>query len=372
MPEPFCHLFVAMPLQETERWVGYVDQVQDGVRPLIVHDEEADVLRLVSPVDPSVVLNEGPMPEGVTEAWETGWHIPLTADFDGDGVFDLVASGLIAGSLHHVALVDGGTFELIGELTLPFANLKPIGAIDVDADGAAELITLDAPDALIIDAWRPTGTGMELVQTVYSGPPATYPADIEVLLGDFDGDGRTDLTLVWGSDSEPYWAGETPQIYTILAPSSPGPGIAVTESPHPAWARSAAVADMNGDGDSELVIAAGPYEILVMDWDGAGFVESETLALPEGYTSSMDGVGAGKFVPPGLGGVLVGGVSEADVFDAQFNAAIFPEAVGAAAMLGFKGAASSHFAADFNADGIDDLRGRVSNADGLYLSSHNP
>lgn len=370
LPEPFCHRFVAMPLEETERWVGYVDQVRDGVRPLILHDEEADVLRLVSPVDPSVVLVEGPVPGGLPEDWE----IPLTADFNGDGVFDFAAydpgANTAASDPQDVALVDGAAFEIIGVLPQDEAAwVRRNAALDVDADGSSELVALEVfhSEKLVLNAWHPSGGQLDLIATT-DILPGVQPYE-RVLQGDFNGDGLTDLTIVWTDGSEPYWVDDPPQIYTILAPSSPGAGVEVTESPHPAWARSAAVADMNGDGDFEVVIAAGSYEILVMDWDGAGFVESETLALPEGYTSSMAGVGAGKFVPPGLGGVLVSGVGLAGTPSSLFNVALFPEAVGTPALLQFEGHPAQSYVADFNADGTDDLRGGNSNVLGLYLSN---
>lgn len=365
LPEPFCHVFVPGPPAASGRIVGYVNQVRDGVRPLVLHDPMDDVFRLVSPLDPTVVLDEAPIPDGLPVAWD----IPLTADFNGDDVHDFVAYNPSAGTTvpHDAVIVDGATFEVIGALLEePPMGVRSVGAVDVDGDGTAELISIERNDnGLLIDAWRPADGGVALVQSIYSGLPASDPSRDHVLLGDFDGDEQPDLAITWHDGSEPYWSEDGPQILTILGATSAGSAATVIESPHPAWARSAATVDIDGDGDNELVIAHSGDEIAVMDWQDGGFVLSELLALPAGYDSTMSRISVGVLTASHLAGLITNASHDDDPVLELRTVALFPSTVSPSFVPEID-IFDNPTIVDFNADKVDDLWDPYA---GFYLSA---
>ena len=236
-------------------------------------------------------------------------------------------------------------------------------AMDVDVDGASELIAVDVfhNDKLVLAAWSPAEGDLGLVATAEI-LPGYLPDD--VVQGDFDGDGRSDLAITWSKGSEPYWLGE-PQILSFIAPVLARPGLTVTESPLPTWAGSTDAADMDGDGDWELVIAAHPGEILVMDWRGAGFVETDTLTLPNDYDSTLAHVAAGGFTDSGWGGVIAYASHESDAALAGRTVAVFSEMV-SPPFLGMIEVSDRPTVADYDADGLDDVWDPLS---GVYLSN---
>jgi len=368
LPDPFCHVFVSAPLAGSERWVGYIDQVRDGVRPLLIHDEDSALLRLVSPLDPSVVLDEAPVPDGLPDTWE----IPVTADFNGDGVWDFVAYDPRAGTVgpHDVAVVDGETFEVIGALLEPPAgSVRSVTAVDVDGDGASELISIERDDnGLLVTAWRPDDGTVALVQDVYSGLPESDPSPEDILRGDFDGDGVLDFSITWHDGTEPYWSDEEPRILTVLGESSPESEAVVIESVHPAWARSAATADLDGDGDSELIVAHRGDEIAVMKWEDGGFVLGDVLALPAEYSSDMARVSAGALAADGLGGLITKASHEDDAVLESRTVALFGPPVNPS-FVPILDMFDNPTIADFDGDGFDDAWDPFA---GLYLSMRAP
>lgn len=359
LPAPFCHRLVSAAPGPTEHWVGYVDQVRDGVRPLILHDDEARRLKLVSPTEPSVLLAEGPEPIAVPQ----GWKIPITADFNGDGIHDFVVVSEPSAPDWNESLVllDGATFESLGSLSGTEPRFE--AAMDVDADGTEELVSIDVfhNDKLVLSAWRASDGELNLLSDIDLAP-GFLPDD--VIRGDFNGDGRADIAVTWTGDSEPYWLGEPAQILSIIAPGSGGEALSVVQSPQPLWARSTGCADMDGDGDDDIVIARDSDEIVVFEWSEIGFTKAETLAMAGGYESNVSRIAVGSLVRPGYGGVLThASVEGGDPLERQM-VAVFPSTVDPAFLPMLK--LTEHIVtADFDDDGFDDVWDPLV---GVYLS----
>lgn len=90
-----------------------IDEVRDGVRPLVVAGGEEFGLRLVDPLNPEEILAEAPPP------LRTYWEVPgtpsiINGDFDGDGAMEVVVLGTPAGDMDdELAILDGTTLETL-------------------------------------------------------------------------------------------------------------------------------------------------------------------------------------------------------------------------------------------------------------------
>ena len=130
---------------------------------------------------------------------------PLTGDFNGDGVLDLAwAHELDGGVKALVALSNGdGTFAT-AKLGTPadtgdYASCEPLAG-DFNADGVSDLVWADESSAgvkalVVLSNGDGTFASAQLGTPADTGDYASY----EPLVGDFNGDGVSDL--VWADES---------------------------------------------------------------------------------------------------------------------------------------------------------------------------
>lgn len=184
------------------------------------------------------------------------------ADLDGDGKLDLVSADRDADHL----TVCWGTFERegFGSSATPLGGEKTTNgpeavlAADLDADGLVDLVTANlAGDDLavffqkgprVFEAAPPLGAD----QT----PGEPYDGPVDVAAGDLDSDGRLDLVAASGerNDLMLFFQAE-PGLFGRATPSERRAPDLLLSRPETMKPRAVAVADLDGDGDHDLVSA---------------------------------------------------------------------------------------------------------------------
>lgn len=365
LPEPFCHVF--MPYDPPGRIHGVLHEVRNGVRPLVAVGDEEFGIRLLSPLDPAEILDEGPAPfVGYSD-------MPiLAAELTGDGAEDLAFYEFPTPG--EIRIVDGASFEHIATLGEPPSWFRQIGGgVDVDGDGVDELVIGEYyDDRITLNAWRLVGQDLVVARSYDTGVGCTVNG---IVVGDFNGDGRRDLAFAWPDECEPYLeaggAGRPVprEITTLLAASEPGQEQPLVYSAQPVWAQEIVAGDLDGDGDDEVVLGQDFDEIVIMDWSDGHFQESERLRVPDEYPRGGFALyGAGNFAASGHGGgIFVGQLRHPTdgVLDG-FVGALFRSSV----MRNFvempNGAVPT---ADFDAEGVADIGGSQNGEPGIFLSA---
>ena len=127
--------------------------------------------------------------------------------------------------------------------------------------------------------------------------PATAPAGA-LVMGDFDGDGIPDLA-VFGITNDN--SGKTYGVVQVLFGDGKGgfrataPSFSLENSV--TSTEGLAAADLNGDGQSELIFAGG-NAVLIYDWTGSSFTQSKSIDLTASGISAAT-VAVGDFTGKG-------------------------------------------------------------------------
>ncbi|MFE6845133.1 FG-GAP-like repeat-containing protein [Streptomyces sp. NPDC057686] len=184
------------------------------------------------------------------------------ADFNGDGVGDLVARQASTGILKMWLGRGNGTFASAVDVTGGWRPFSQTVAADFTGDGKADLIARDSSGNLKL--WTGRGDG-----TFGSGATVTGGWDFsQTAAADFDGDGKSDLIARDASGNLKIWAGH--------GDGTLGAGVVLTAG----WNfTQTAAADFNGDGKSDL-IARDDSTGELRSWAGRGdasFAGSITL-----------------------------------------------------------------------------------------------
>lgn len=214
-------------------------------------DADGDI-DLVSPTALTVSVQGPPgvfttsavqLPSGVLGAW----------DMDRDGDLDLVAAGFSGLEYGVRAFLQepSGVFTPGPLTSLPIMSVDATTAADIDADGYLDLVLALGHDPLInnrIAILRQSAPGAFTA----SGIPLPGQVANAVATADLDGDGDLDLIAaiqsITGSDSLVLFLQNSPGSFV------PGPN-AVPTSSSPGGATFVVAADLDGDGDLDLVSA---------------------------------------------------------------------------------------------------------------------
>jgi hypothetical protein len=225
----------------------------DGRLDLVVANETGNDLAVFEQLSPSIFGSDPAMTLG-SAADTSGPHAVAAADLDGDGRLDIVSANRTGGSLAIFYQGASGGFASAADVVVGGALGAPnfVAAADLDGDGRVDLVSANGTgNNLTVFLQAPVG-GFSGVSAASIGGVATTKSPVHVLAVDIDGDGDVDLIS----------ANSTGNDITIFLnpgngvfPASPSRtigGNATTPSP-----RYLAVGDVDGDGDLDIVCAAG-------------------------------------------------------------------------------------------------------------------
>ena len=199
-------------------------------------------------------------PVGAFAGWAaTSNAKPLVGDFNGDGRLDVALIGPSGWASMPVAFSNGnGTFNVTN---MPIANFAAWAATanahvfvgDFNGDGKADVAIIGPSGWATMPVAFSNGTG---TFTVTNTPIATFAAwaatpNAKVLVGDFNGDGKTDVALIgpsgWASMPVAFSNGNGTFTVTNM-PIASFAGWAATTGAQPL------VGDFNGDGRADVAL----------------------------------------------------------------------------------------------------------------------
>jgi hypothetical protein len=303
------------------RWAVKLADVDGDDALEIVH---AAARGVVVRSDPDGAFTPLPFAPGPVET-----NAVAAADFDGDGHLDLVAAteGALA-----IDLGDGsGGFTQAWTGEAPPYLFYGVATGDVDGDDNVDVV-LSATEGLSVRIGNGDGT---LGEPTLLGPtPSTGLARV----ADVDGDGIDDVI------------GTRDGGVVIHASSAPGER---TQSIDGIGATSVDVADLDGDGALDYVVAAGDLHVVYGD-GAAGFGATEDIVLETGLSrvraadvdgdGDLDVIGNGRNHPAG---VIFGGLVWFENRNGSLSAPQYTDPLG----LEVHGLAI----ADLDGDGADDI-----------------
>jgi hypothetical protein len=201
------------------------------------------------------------------------WGDVRVADMDSDGHADLVVAGP-----QRLMVYPGAGDGRFGA-PIPVAegpHYVEVG--DVDEDGDLDIVAWAGAD---IDTYTQTMTNTYELRTHQTLPLEHGQFTCAIALGDVTGDGRNDMVVTAGGNIPHSRLFVYPQTTTGL---SEDPVVyPVRDSPEPL-----ALADMNGDGRQDVVMAHGGYDVGVMLQRPDGALGREQLKHSPLYATSFD------------------------------------------------------------------------------------
>ncbi len=163
-----------------------------------------------------------------------------------------------------------------------FQDIAGFEQADVDGDGDLDLVAAASPDG--VAWWANDGDGSSFVR---HDLPLTGSAAFRVRPADLDGDGDLDLAvLAWSG-----LVGDPRHLEWLENDAPTGDGSSWTSHVVPSMVEASStleVADLNGDGDADLVVATEYGGIAWWRNDGAAASWTEVQAVAAGFGGSDD------------------------------------------------------------------------------------
>ncbi|URD60728.1 FG-GAP-like repeat-containing protein [Sphingomonas sp. KRR8] len=184
----------------------------------------------------------------------TAWHVAASGDVNGDGRVDLILRNEDGTVTEWLGQPDGGFTWNSGAVYALATAWHIVGTGDVNGDGRADLVLSNGNGQLTDWLGQADGTFFSNHQLASYVLPAGWSV---AAMGDFDGDGRSDLLLRLTPDGTvTEWMGQADGSFRW--------NDAATNALHPAWTVEGA-ADIDGDGRSDLVLR-NTVTGVVTDW----------------------------------------------------------------------------------------------------------
>ena len=249
----------------------------DGIPDLAVTNVAAGFF---TPGSLSVLLGNGDgtfrnavsLPTGADPAQLT------TADFNNDGIPDLVYTTRLNGNIAVLLGNGDGTFRALPEIAGSSMNSAGVSIGDLNGDGNVDLATVDPYTGLLsVYLGRGDGTFTQVPQQSAAGRNPT-----SVAIGDFNGDGKQDAVvcnvLVPGN-------GVTPSSLTVFFGNGDGTFNTAQTIPLNPGAEQVLATDFNGDGILDLAVAhsgATPQTLTILlgTGDGTFVQQGSDLQIP--------------------------------------------------------------------------------------------
>jgi hypothetical protein len=274
---------------------------------------------------------------------------PVQADFNGDGRADLVFSK--ADNSLAIWLMNGT--QVLGSATVlgPASGTTVTKVGDFDGDGKTDLVRQFSDGSIVV--YFLDGAALAAAPAGLSNPQTVAVANANwtlVNVGDFNGDGKTDMVIQDSAGGTEIWRDVGSQTQGIMS-SAVAAGWYVSK-----------VADFNGDGKSDLLWTNATGGIGIWTMDGFNAIDKQVV-FSNG--SGWKAIGTGDFNGDGKADVLFLNTTNGAIGMWLMNGtqALAKQSVFTAA-TGW----SITQVADFNADGKSDLLWTYERGDtGLWL-----
>jgi hypothetical protein len=250
------------------------------------------------PVFFPIAAPEGSVPFVKTDSTSPGENVEIaTADFNGDGILDLVA-GEYYESAAAILLGNGdGTFREAGTYSACHAHGVAVG--DFNGDGIMDIAVSNAGCATVTILLG-NGDGTFTQSGVFNTANGAGDPPYSVAVGDFNGDGKLDLVA----------AGDQSDEISVLIGNGDGTFQPHVDYPLTSAAWKVVTGDFNRDGHLDVAVA-GPDGVYVLLGNGDGTLLPAVLypfspgaSAPYLLTADLNGDGILDFAIPDNAGTV--------------------------------------------------------------------
>jgi hypothetical protein len=218
-----------------------------------------------------------------------GTNAVVAADWNGDGRVDLVAANRTGKTVTGFAQQGDGTFAAAASFTLGAGSLGDpfhLACADLDKDGDLDLAVADA-SANRIQLFHRNAGAYPAAPDATLGSNATTKSPVFVLAADLNGDGAADLACANSAGNNVTVFFQQPGGTFSALPNATLGSNGTTNGPV-----VVAAADLDGDGDVDLVVQRSNEPTLVVENLGAPKNSWVEVALSDGSGRNRFGVGA--------------------------------------------------------------------------------
>ena len=314
----------------------------DGIQDLAVADGgDGNLMILLGNGDGTFTQAVSPMPVGIEPSSIPLGNIIAEGDFNGDGIPDLAVVNWDTGNSSDAVVIllgnGDGTFTQAASSPLTVGS-EPVSIAvgDFNGDGIQDLAVANAGDGTVTIL---LGNGNGTFTQAASSPVKLGGEPVSIAVGDFNGDGISDLAITNGT-------------VNILLGNGDGTFTQAASSPVQAVCCRLAAGDFNGDGNLDLAVANegnGIVTILLGNGNGT-FTSNSSMSVG----TSPQAIAVGALNGDGIPSLAIADAADGTVAILLGNGnGTFTQAANSPVQLG--GEPVSIAVGDFNGDGMPDL-----------------